>query len=152
GPDITWERIAADPVPHIDAGWTGFNPGSPPMEDLIPWPVHQFQDRPVYSVQPLEPIVKNKPKIQSCERSNVITKRYRTNFKGLSRGETPLEAATTRPDAPPSAGRARPTPWAKPPLWIAKATLHFDEDDKTLSAIHIYDVGFVDINGIAVGG
>ena len=25
GPEVTWGRIAADPVPHINAGWTGID-------------------------------------------------------------------------------------------------------------------------------
>ena len=31
GPEVTWERIAADPVPHINAGWTGIDPNAPPI-------------------------------------------------------------------------------------------------------------------------
>jgi hypothetical protein len=152
GTDVTWERIAAAPVPHIDAGWTGFNPDSPPMEDLIPWPAHPYQDRPVYNVQPVEPAVKAKAIVNSRETNEVVTKRYQTNFKGLTMGVTTLEDAKSRPDAVSGARRARPNPLVQPDLWIAKATLHFDEEDKTLSSIHIYDLGFVDINGITVGG
>lgn len=152
GPDVTWERIAANPVPHIEAGWTGFNRDSPPMEDLIPWPAHPYQDRPVYSVQPADPAAKAKAKIQPRETNEVITKRYQTNFKGLTMGVTTLEDASRRPDTISGTRRARPNPLVQPNLWIGKATLNFDEDDKTLSSICIYDLGFVDVNGISVGG
>jgi hypothetical protein len=40
GPEVTWERIAAAPSQHINAGWTGIDPEAPPMEDLVPWPAH----------------------------------------------------------------------------------------------------------------
>ena len=52
GPEIAWERIAADPVPHINAGWTGIDPASPPMEDLVPWPTHPYGEGQVYEPQP----------------------------------------------------------------------------------------------------
>jgi hypothetical protein len=52
GREVTWERIAADPVSHIDAGWTGFNPDSPPMQALVPWPAHPYHDQQVYEPQP----------------------------------------------------------------------------------------------------
>jgi hypothetical protein len=51
GPEVTWERIAADPVPHINAGWTGIDRRSPKMTDLVPWPSHPYGDRQVYSLQ-----------------------------------------------------------------------------------------------------
>jgi hypothetical protein len=51
-PDVTWERIAADPVPHINAQWTGIDPESPPTEDLVPWPAHPYSERQVYQPQP----------------------------------------------------------------------------------------------------
>jgi hypothetical protein len=152
GPAITWKRIAADPVPHIDAGWTGFHPDSPPMEDLMPWPAHSRQDRPVYDVQPLEPAVQAEAKTESRDTNRPFTKRYQTNFKGLTLGVTTLEEAKKRPDAVPGTRRARPNPLVQPDLWIGKATLHFDENDKTLFAVHIHDLGFVDVNGITVGG
>jgi hypothetical protein len=152
GPDVTWERIAAAPVPHIDAGWTGFNPDSPPTEHLIPWPAHPHQDRPVYSVQPDEPAVKAKAKLQPRETNEVVTKRFQTDFKGLTMGVSTLEEAKRRPDAVSGTRRARPNPLVQPDLWIGKATLNFDEEDKTLSSICIYDLGFVDVNGIVVGG
>jgi uncharacterized protein (TIGR02996 family) len=52
GPKVTWKRIAADPAPHIDAGWTGINRNSPPTEELVPWPAHPYHDEQVYKPQP----------------------------------------------------------------------------------------------------
>lgn len=52
GPHVTWERIALNPVPHINAGWTGIDPEAPPMEDLVPWPAHPYHTRQVYEPQP----------------------------------------------------------------------------------------------------
>jgi hypothetical protein len=52
GPEVKWERIAADPVPHINAGWTDIDESSPPMEDLVPWPVHPYHHHQVYEPQP----------------------------------------------------------------------------------------------------
>jgi hypothetical protein len=52
GLDVTWERIASTPAPHINAGWKGIDPDAPPMEDLIPWPTHPYGDRQVYDPQP----------------------------------------------------------------------------------------------------
>ena len=52
GPEVTWERIAADPVPHINAGWSGIDESSPQMEDLVPWPAHPYHHRQVYEPQP----------------------------------------------------------------------------------------------------
>jgi hypothetical protein len=55
GPEVTWGRIAADPVPHINAGWTGIDRRAPKMTELVPWPVHPYEDRQVYEPQPAEP-------------------------------------------------------------------------------------------------
>lgn len=52
GPDVTWERIASNPIPHINAGWMGIDPKAPPMEDLVPWPAHPYHTRQVYHPQP----------------------------------------------------------------------------------------------------
>src|SRR5262249_54239490 len=52
GPEVTWERIVSNPVPHINAGWTGIDPTSPVMEDLVPWPAHPYGDRQGYHPQP----------------------------------------------------------------------------------------------------
>jgi uncharacterized protein (TIGR02996 family) len=52
GPEVTWQRIAATPVPHIEAGWTGFHVDSPPMEELVPRPAHPYHDQQVYEPQP----------------------------------------------------------------------------------------------------
>jgi hypothetical protein len=52
GPEVTWDRIAAAPVPHINAQWSGMDPESPPMEDLVPWPAHPYSERQVYHPQP----------------------------------------------------------------------------------------------------
>jgi hypothetical protein len=52
GADVTWNRIAADPVPHINAGWTGIDPAAPPMTDLVPWSAHPYGERQVYEPQP----------------------------------------------------------------------------------------------------
>lgn len=54
GPEVTWERIAAAPVPHINAQWSGIDPESPPMEDLVPWPTHPYSERQVYVPQPYD--------------------------------------------------------------------------------------------------
>ena len=53
GPEVTWERIAAAPAPHINAGWTGIDPAAPPMEDLVPWPAHPYGHDQVYTPQPV---------------------------------------------------------------------------------------------------
>ncbi len=55
GPNVTWERIAAAPVQHVNAGWTGIDPGAPSMEDLVPWPAHPYGDEQVYEPQPADP-------------------------------------------------------------------------------------------------
>ena len=52
GPEITWERIAAAPAQHINAGWTGIDLDAPPMEDLVPWPIHPYGEAQVYDPQP----------------------------------------------------------------------------------------------------
>jgi hypothetical protein len=52
GPEVTWEAIAATPVPHINAGWTGIDPEAPPMKSLVPWPAHPYHSRQVYDPQP----------------------------------------------------------------------------------------------------
>jgi hypothetical protein len=52
GPEVTWTGIAANPVPHINAGWTGIDPDSPPMESLVPWPAHPYHSRQVHQPQP----------------------------------------------------------------------------------------------------
>jgi hypothetical protein len=52
GSEVTWRRITENPVPHLNAGWTGIDPDAPPMEELVPWPAHQYGDRQVYSPQP----------------------------------------------------------------------------------------------------
>jgi hypothetical protein len=53
GSEVTWDQIATNPVPHINAGWTGIDPAAPPMEELVPWPVHPYSDKQVYSPQPV---------------------------------------------------------------------------------------------------
>ena len=53
GAKITWKRIVADPVPHINAGWTGMDPDAPPMKSLVPWPAHPYGKSQVYSPQPV---------------------------------------------------------------------------------------------------
>jgi uncharacterized protein (TIGR02996 family) len=50
GPEVTWKKIVADPVPHIHAMWT--NPYSPPVEELVPWPAHPYHTAQVYDPQP----------------------------------------------------------------------------------------------------
>jgi hypothetical protein len=57
GPEVTWERIAANPVPHLNAGWTGIDPDAPPMEELVPWPAHPYGDRQVYTPQSAEQVL-----------------------------------------------------------------------------------------------
>ena len=52
GPDVTWERIAPAPAAHLNAGWMGRDPQSPPTEYLVPWPDHPYGDRQVYEPQP----------------------------------------------------------------------------------------------------
>jgi hypothetical protein len=52
GPEVTWVRIAANPAPHINAQWSGIDPESPAMEDLVPWPSHPYSERQLYTPQP----------------------------------------------------------------------------------------------------
>ncbi len=52
GPEVTWERIVAAPAAHLNAGWSGMDPESPPMTDLVPWPHHPYSDKQVYKPQP----------------------------------------------------------------------------------------------------
>jgi len=52
GPEVTWGHIAAAPAPHINAQWSGIDPTSPPLEDLVPWPAHPYSERHVYHPQP----------------------------------------------------------------------------------------------------
>jgi hypothetical protein len=52
GPEVTWDQIASAPAHHINAGWTGIDAEAPPMEELVPWPVHPYGDRQVYTPQP----------------------------------------------------------------------------------------------------
>jgi hypothetical protein len=54
GPEVTWERIAADPAPHLNAGWTGIDPNAQKMTALVPWPAPPYGDRQVYEPQPAE--------------------------------------------------------------------------------------------------
>ena len=49
--DVTWERIAADPVPYIEASMGG-GPVGPPTERLVPWVAHPYGDTQVYTPQP----------------------------------------------------------------------------------------------------
>lgn len=55
GPEVTWERIAAAPAPHINAQWSGIDPASPPVTDLVPWPAHPYSERQLHHPQPAEP-------------------------------------------------------------------------------------------------
>jgi hypothetical protein len=52
GPDVTWTKIAAAPVPHINAQWTDIDPLSPPVTDLVPWHDHPYGNEQVYEPQP----------------------------------------------------------------------------------------------------
>jgi hypothetical protein len=49
--DLTWERIAADPVPYIEATLGG-GPEDSPMERLVPWLAHPYGEKQVYEPQP----------------------------------------------------------------------------------------------------
>lgn len=49
--DVTWERIAADPVPYIE----GSIRGGAPTERLVPWRDHPYGDDWVCDPQPAEP-------------------------------------------------------------------------------------------------
>jgi hypothetical protein len=61
GPDVTWSQIVMDPVPYINAGWSGIDETSPPMEDLVPWPAHLYHNRQVYEPQPAAPGTSSEP-------------------------------------------------------------------------------------------
>lgn len=52
GPEVNWGAIAANPALHLNAGWTGMDPSSPPTADLVPWPEHPYGDEQVYEPQP----------------------------------------------------------------------------------------------------
>lgn len=52
GPEVSWEHIVANLVPHINAGWIGIDPDAPLTENLIPWPNHPYHTKQVYSPQP----------------------------------------------------------------------------------------------------
>ena len=86
------------------------------------------------------------------EMKMIITKHFRTDFKGVTLGVTTLEEAKKRPEVTPGAVKPGPNPLLQPDLWMGEATLHFDEQNKTLTSVQIYDDGFMDINGIAIGG
>jgi hypothetical protein len=85
------------------------------------------------------------------EKKMIVTKHYRTEFKGLTLGVSTLEEAKKRPAMISGAIKPGPNPLLQPELWIGEATLHFDKEDKRLTSIQIYDLGFVDINGVAIG-
>ena len=55
GPEVTWDRIAAAPASHINAGWTGMDKTAPPIVDLVPWPAHPYGTKQVYDPQPVDP-------------------------------------------------------------------------------------------------
>jgi hypothetical protein len=55
GPEVTWEGIAAAPARHINAQWSGIDPESPPVADLVPWPAHPYSERQLHHPQPAEP-------------------------------------------------------------------------------------------------
>ena len=52
GPDVTWDKIVAKPAAHLNAGWRGADPESPPTEYLVPFPAHPYADGQVYEPQP----------------------------------------------------------------------------------------------------
>jgi hypothetical protein len=82
----------------------------------------------------------------------IVTKQYRTLFKGLTLGVSTLEEAKKRPDTVSGATKPGPNPLLQPDLWLGEATLHFEKHDKTLFSVQIYDLGFEDINRITVRG
>lgn len=45
--DVTWERIAADPLPYLEASLGG----SLDAERLVPWRMHPYGDKQVYKPQ-----------------------------------------------------------------------------------------------------
>jgi hypothetical protein len=51
GEDVTWERIAADPAPYIEASCGG-DPEDVPTERLVPWLSHPYGKEQVYEPQP----------------------------------------------------------------------------------------------------
>lgn len=51
GPEVTWDEIAAKPIPHLNAGWEGIDPESPPMDALVPWPAHPYHTDQVHEPQ-----------------------------------------------------------------------------------------------------
>lgn len=51
--EVTWERIAADPVPHLEASCGG-DGIDPPFKRLVPWLSHPYGDKQVYVLQPAE--------------------------------------------------------------------------------------------------
>ncbi|MEO0476378.1 MAG: hypothetical protein AAF085_10495 [Planctomycetota bacterium] len=53
GPEVTWSRIVENPTAHINAGWQGLDPESPPMTDLIPWLNHPYHTEQVYTPLPV---------------------------------------------------------------------------------------------------
>jgi hypothetical protein len=101
---------------------------------------------------PDKPAVNSKVPLDHPEAKMIVTKQYRTHFKGLTLGLSTLEEANKRPNTVSGTLKPGPNPLLEPDLWIGEATLHFDKHDKTLTSVQIYDVGFVDINGITVGG
>ena len=82
----------------------------------------------------------------------IVTKEFRTRFKRLTLGVSKLERVRRRPDVVPVAQRPGPNLLAQPELWLDDSTLHFDEASGALAFVHIYDLGFRDINGIEIGG
>jgi len=50
--NVTWADIVAAPARYLNAGWSGMDPASPPVEDLVPWPNHPYGDGQVYAPQP----------------------------------------------------------------------------------------------------
>lgn len=101
---------------------------------------------------PDKPAVNSKVAVDHPEKKMIVTKQYRTQFKGLTLGKSTLEEAKKLPQTTAGALKPGPNPLLQPDLWLGEATLHFDKQDKTLSSVQIYDVGFVDINGIVIGG
>jgi uncharacterized protein (TIGR02996 family) len=52
-PEVTWEKIVADPVAYLNAMWTSpGDPYPPTVEDLVPWPAHPYHIQQVYKPQP----------------------------------------------------------------------------------------------------
>ena len=101
---------------------------------------------------PDKPAVNSKVAADHPEKKMIVTKQFRTQFKGLTLGMSTLEEAKKLPQTTSGALKPRPNPLLQSDLWIGEATLHFDKQDKTLTSVQIYDAGFIDINGIEVGG